>query len=130
MIKVLVIDDSPIQQRLAKIYLAQEEMETIHAKNGKEGIATAIDNTPDIIILDIEMPEMDGIETLKNLKMLEETKDIPVMMCSSLRDEEIVMECLAIGAAGYVCKPHGFRGFRDSVKSILPEIKIKTEEPA
>jgi CheY-like chemotaxis protein len=119
MIKVLVVDDSPIQQKLAKIYLMQEDLETIHAQNGRLGIDAAITQKPDLIVLDIEMPEMDGIETLRHLKEMPETSHIPVMMCSSVRNEDIVMEALALGAAGYVCKPHGFRGFRDSVKKIL-----------
>ncbi len=126
-IRVLIIDDSRVQHKLAKLYLEAELIKTFHANNGKEGIEMALKEKPDMIVLDIEMPEMDGIETLKNLKNNPEIMNIPVLMCSSLKDEEIVSECMTLGAAGYINKPHGYRGFRDNVVMILGPEKIKQE---
>jgi len=117
--KILIVDDSPLQQKLATIYLSKEEYTIITAGSGREAVELAAREKPDLIILDVEMPEMDGIEALRHLKSDPETSSIDVLMCSSVKKEEVIREALQIGAKGYLNKPHGFKNFNTNVKNIL-----------
>ena len=121
--KILIIDDSPLQQKLAGIYLSKDNYLVITANNGKEGLEIATSEHPDLIILDVEMPEMDGIETLKLLKSNSFTSGIDVLMCSSVKKEEVINEAIKLGAKGYLNKPHGFKNFNASIKGILTAAK-------
>ncbi|MGD0566121.1 MAG: response regulator [Candidatus Goldiibacteriota bacterium] len=117
--KILIIDDSPLQQKLAGIYLSKEDYTIYTASNGKEGLSTAIDVIPDLIILDVEMPEMDGLETLRKLRSNPATSTIDVLMCSSVKTQEVIDEAVRLGARGYLNKPHGFINFSSNVKKLL-----------
>ena len=117
--KILIIDDSPLQQKLAGIYLSKEDFSVISANTGREGIELAVKEKPDLIILDVEMPEMDGLEALKLLKADPKTASIDVLMCSSVKKEEVIKEAMMIGAKGYLNKPHGFKNFNSNIKRIL-----------
>jgi len=77
----------------------------IIAPNGAEGFETAKKEKPDLIILDMVMPEMDGIETLIKLKATEETKNIPVIMFTAKGQSEDVEKAQSAGAADYIVKP-------------------------
>ena len=121
--KILIIDDSPLQQKLAGIYLSKENYTVINASNGREGLEMAVSEQPDLIILDVEMPEMDGLETLKLLKSNPVVSGIDVLMCSSVKKEEVINEALSLGAKGYLNKPHGFKNFNASIKGILAGIR-------
>ncbi len=121
--KILIIDDSPLQQKLAGIYLSKENYTVINASTGREGLEMAVSEQPDLIILDVEMPEMDGIETLKLLKSNPVISGIDVLMCSSVKKEEVINEALSLGAKGYLNKPHGFKNFNASIKGILAGIR-------
>ena len=117
--KVLLIDDSPMQQKIARIYLEKGEgYSVITANNGKEGVDVAKIELPDLILLDVEMPEMNGDEALKILKEEELTKDIPVIMCTG-NNEMLEDELLSLGASGYIRKPHGFSTLKTKLKEIF-----------
>jgi CheY-like chemotaxis protein len=119
--KILLIDDSPMQQKIARIYLEKGEgHEVISAADGREGVEMARQNMPDMILLDVEMPVMNGNDALKALKSDPETKDIPVVMCTA-NDEIKQEEFIAMGAIGYIKKPHGFGTLRSTIKEIFGE---------
>lgn len=118
--KVLLIDDSPMQQKIARIYLEKGEgYEMFTANNGKEGVALARVEHPDLILLDIEMPEMNGEEALKIIKADIDLNDIPVIMCTG--NEDLVMEekTRAMGAVAFIKKPHGFSTLKNIIKDII-----------
>ncbi len=119
--KILVIDDSAMQQKIARIYLEKGEGHTvISASNGKKGLEIALAEHPELILLDVDMPEMNGIEVLEELKKSETLKDIPVVMCTA--SENFTEEKLKqMGAISYIKKPHGF----SSLKNIINSIKTK-----
>jgi len=108
-IKVIVVDDSALMRKvISDIINAQSEMEVIDiAKNGEELLIKISRLTPDVITLDIEMPKMNGRETLKELK--KNNMNIPVIMLSSISKSgtESTMECLALGAFDFIAKPSG-----------------------
>lgn len=131
-IRVLVVDDSPIMRKLISDILKNDpEIEVIDtAKTGKEAIEKAKSLKPDVITLDIEMPEMDGISALKILK--KETPQTKVIMFSSLTQEgaKATIECLALGAYDFVPKP-STKSFYESIKKIEQDLipKIKSITP-
>lgn len=108
-IKVIVVDDSAFMRKIiSDIINSQSEMEVINtARNGKELLEKIPHSKPDVITLDIEMPKMNGMETLKQLKRI--NINIPVIMLSSISKlgTESTMDCLELGAFDFIAKPSG-----------------------
>lgn len=108
-IKVIVVDDSALMRKIISDMInAEAEMEVIDtARNGEELLTKINLKKPDVITLDIEMPKMGGIATLKQLK--KNNEDIPVIMLSSVSKTgtELTMECLQLGAFDFIAKPSG-----------------------
>jgi two-component system chemotaxis response regulator CheB len=131
-IKVLVVEDSPIMRKLITDILKNDpEIEVIDtAKTGKEAVEKAKILKPDVITLDIEMPEMDGITALKILR--KEVPQTKIIMFSSLTQEgaKITIECLTLGAYDFVPKPSS-KSFWESIKKIEQDLipKIKSITP-
>lgn len=107
MIKLLVVDDSALMRRqLSTLFQAESDFEVRQARNGREAVAENRDFQPDVITLDINMPEMDGITAL-SLIMAE--RPVPVVMVSSLTEKGALatFEALNLGAVDYIAKPGG-----------------------
>ena len=102
---ILVIDDSTNISELVSEILSTEEIIIIKANNGKLGLKKARAIIPDLILLDIMMPEIDGFEVCKILKNDDKTKDIPVIFMSALVEKEDIIKGLRLGAVDYVKKP-------------------------
>lgn len=102
---VLVIDDDPVIRKIVKANLEENGFKSIEAGSGSDGLESATNLTPDCILLDWMMPDLDGIETLKELKANENTKHIPVIMLTAKTDISNVSESLNIGAEDYIVKP-------------------------
>jgi len=104
--KVLIIDDDIWMQRILSKTLQSYGFNEIYlASNGFEGIALAVEEIPHLIILDILMPELSGLLTLKVIKTIKRTKDIPVLMVSAMSDTENLGLSIKSGAAGFISKP-------------------------
>lgn len=104
MTTVLIIDDNPDDQTHMSDILKEEGYQTITAGIGPEGILLSRQKHPDLIILDLVMPDMNGIEALREFK--KEFPEIPVVMCSAAGLEQVVALALRVGAAGYIVKPY------------------------
>ena len=102
--QILTIDDSPIVLRYVKNILGNQ-YEIILATSGEMGIKKAKEVRPNLILLDYEMPAMDGHEVFLNLKVDEQTEKIPVMFLTSVSDTKKVKEVLDLHPAGYILKP-------------------------
>lgn len=118
--KILIVDDekpihSYLQRKLSKlgysIYIAED---------GEEALTQVFSNLPDIILLDIKMPKLNGIEVCKRLKSDDRTKHIPILMLSAKAQSEEIEEGMEAGADKYLCKPISF-------PDILKEIQIYEE---
>lgn len=117
--KILVIDDEEDMQKLLKIRLEQENFTVIAAGDGDIGAKTAEQEIPDLIILDIMMPKVDGYSCLKEIRKIPKTKDIPVLMLSG-KEEEKVRDLFAFQKiSGYVEKPFELDNLVAKVKGIL-----------
>ena len=101
---LLIIDDSQFSSAVLTNILNQEYI-VYRAENGRDGIESAKENLPDVIILDIEMPKMDGYETISELKNTEQTRRIPVLFITGHSDVATEEKGLALGAADYISKP-------------------------
>ena len=115
--KVLVVDVEREIRHLLQTSLSEEGYEVVAASNGEEAIELAKRENPQVILLDIEMPGIDGIETCKRLKAEEKTRLIPIIMMTTLggRDIEAYLE----GAADVVNKPFDIKQLASRVKSML-----------
>jgi len=112
---ILIVEDDPISARLLSAYLADAGYAIEFAVNGKEALAKARFFKPDLITLDIILPEKDGWDVISELKMDPATKNIPVMITSSLEEQE---RGFALGAVGYITKPIEKEGFEEILNKI------------
>jgi len=104
--KILLVDDSETQLLYEKMMLGNE-FETRTAKNGRLALETLKADKPDLILLDILMPESDGIECLKAIRAQKSTKTIPVIMVTTKSDKSRVEACYQLGANDFITKPVG-----------------------
>lgn len=102
--KILVIDDMPVNIQLLSEFLS-EEYTVYFATNGQKGLELARDKRPDLILLDIMMPDMDGYQVCMSLKAAEETRQIPVIFITAMSSIEEEAMGLEIGAIDYITKP-------------------------
>jgi len=114
--KVLCIDDDPVVRDLLKRFLASEGFDYTGAQNGKEGMELARSMKPDVITLDIMMPEMDGWKVLNELKNDAELSEIPVVIVSMVND---LRKGYAMGAADFLPKPVNWKRLADTIKRTL-----------
>jgi CheY-like chemotaxis protein len=103
--KILVVDDQPINVQLLKRKLEREGMQVLTAFSGREALDLIAANPPDLILLDVMMPEMDGIEVCQRLQAAPETKMIPVIFITARTTKEGKIEGLGVGAVDYITKP-------------------------
>ena len=102
--KILVVEDDPFLLELYQMKLNEEGFEVFVAHNGREGFEVAEANQPELILLDILMPEVDGYEMLKKIKASAQTKKIPVIIFSNLSQREEIEKGLRLGAADFIVK--------------------------
>jgi two-component system chemotaxis response regulator CheB len=134
--RILIVDDSAVIRSLLRSVVATDAGLEVAgtAGDGESALSLMASLSPDLVLLDVEMPVMDGLLTLK--KMRTRGHRMPVIMCSSLtqRGASVTIEALASGAADYVAKPTGQAG-RDAatqalVQDLIPKIKALTGQPA
>jgi CheY-like chemotaxis protein len=117
--RVLVCDDDPVILRLVQVNLELEGIEVLLADNGERAIEVATAEHPDLIVLDIMMPRLDGYETCARLKAADGTKDIPVVFLSAKAQQTDIDKGLAYGVSEYLTKPFDPDDLVESVKSLL-----------
>jgi len=103
--KILVVDDQPINVQLLKRKLEREGMAVATAYSGREALDLVAADKPDLILLDVMMPEMDGIEVCQRLQSDSETKTIPIIFITARTSKEGKIEGLGVGAVDYITKP-------------------------
>jgi DNA-binding response OmpR family regulator len=103
--RVLVVDDDPDVRKLCGINLTWDGHEIIEAAGGAEGLELISSETVDAVLLDVMMPNIDGIEALRRIRQSEESADMPVVLISARVGIEDQIEGWAAGADGYITKP-------------------------
>jgi len=117
--KILAVDDEVDILQLIEMTLISDGFEVITASNGIEALEKARIHMPDLILLDLMMPEMDGFEVIENLKQAPEMRDIPVVMLTARAQAHERIEGLSAGADDYIVKPFELEELRLRIESIL-----------
>jgi two-component system cell cycle response regulator DivK len=112
---VLIVDDNDLNVKLARDVLRFAGCRTLEARTGREGIALAVMHRPDVILLDIRLPDVDGTQALSELRRTEGTSDIPVVAVTSFAMKGDRERFLADGFDGYLEKPIDVKSFAQSV---------------
>ena len=103
--KILIIDDNNLNLRMIELILQNKEYEVSTALSGQEGLEIAAKEQPDLILLDIMMPVLDGFEVCRRLKSDEATEGIPIIFLTSKTDSDGIVKGFELGAADYVTRP-------------------------
>ena len=128
--EIILVEDNPSDADLIKRALNKNNVanKILHLKDGQEvidylfgegqwkGRTTA--NTPKVILLDLKMPKVSGIEVLKKIKSNDETRSIPVVILTSSKEDPDIKECYKLGVNSYVVKPVGFEDFSRTVAQL------------
>lgn len=117
--KVLVIDDETELVKAVTVRFKASGYEVISALDGKEGIGKAKEFKPDLVLLDIIMPKMDGYEVCKRLKNNADTKDIPILIFTAYDQQDLERKCILAGASVVIMKPFETTELLESVNKLL-----------
>lgn len=120
MAKILVIENDVTFLDLLRVHLASTGHEVETAEDAALGLRAIIENAPDLIILDMFVPYLDGIEVLEALRTDPATAPIPVVVLTGTRDEEIYARALKLGVADYLTKPVQREKLLQAIDAILP----------
>lgn len=126
MYTVLIAEDESDIRQLISFNLERESMDTLLAKDGVEAFEIAKEKEPDLIILDLMLPRMDGFTVFKELRLDSRTKDIPVIMLTAKAQLDDVIAGLEMGADDYLTKPFSPKELVLRVKALLRRIKTTT----
>jgi CheY-like chemotaxis protein len=114
--KVLIIEDNELNLKLVKSLLKLGEFETIEAKTAEKGIRIASDHQPDLILMDIQLPGMDGLEATRQIKKDDDLKAIPVVALTSYAMQGDEQKAIESGCTGYITKPIDTRSFLTKIE--------------
>ncbi len=103
--KVLVVEDHPDMLEVLTMQMEAVGFAVISANNGKQGVAKAIEEKPNLILMDIMMPVMDGREATRIIRSKKKTKNIPILATTGLFRESDLNECIEAGCNDYIVKP-------------------------
>lgn len=123
-ISVLVVDDEPALRDLIRQMLEIGGFAVQEAEDGETALDKIDEDPPDAVILDVMMPEMDGITVCKNIRSDAETATLPVIMLSGKTQKEAIAEGLAAGANKYLCKPVSYDELVDSLNEVLTSTAV------
>jgi CheY-like chemotaxis protein len=121
MASALVVDDDRLLLRLVELNLGKIGIRVLLAESGKEALRLAQEERPDVILLDIMMPIMDGYEVMYRLKSSSETRDIPVIMLTAKSNPHDRQRFQEMGAVGYITKPFRLDELRSAVKQAIED---------
>ena len=107
MARVLVVDDEPVARELLSEFLTAKGYAVLTASNGEEALRKLKEERPHLILLDIRMPKMDGLETLRRVREIDH--EVGVIMVTAVNEEETGRQALKLGAFDYITKPMNFQ---------------------
>src|SRR5688572_2251974 len=120
--KILLVDDSATTLMMEQMVLRGQGYEIVTAKNGREAVVTAAGEKPDLILLDVVMPEMNGFEACRRIREQEETQYVPIIMVTTKGEEQNVETGFESGCSDYITKPINGAELLTKVRSYLDKI--------
>lgn len=121
--KILVVDDEPDYLSTIQCRLEWHNYEVVTANNGKEGLEKALSEKPSLILLDTNMPVMNGHEVLERLRNVPDLKDTPVIMVTALCEVKDITKASSFGIFDYVAKPFDFTQLMEKIEKALANQK-------
>ncbi len=121
--KVLVVDDEPEILELLQYNFNKKGLEVAIARNGQEGLEMIEQDPPQIIVLDIMMPVMNGIEMCRQLRQHEQFKNIPILFLSATNDDMLILSAMSAGGNHFVSKPIRLNLLFELVSNLYDEFK-------
>ncbi len=118
---ILVIDDDELNIKLIKAILQLGEYAVLEAPDAETGLNLAQTHRPDLILIDIQLPDMDGLEATRIIKANRLIKDIPVIGLSGMATQEMGEKAIDAGCLGYITKPVEVRGFLKKISQYMEE---------
>jgi two-component system KDP operon response regulator KdpE len=125
--RLLLVDDDPALLNVMRQYLERFEYEIATAADGEGALLLVTESTPDLIVLDISMPHMDGLQTLARLR---ETTQVPVIMLTARAAEPDVLRGFTLGADDYITKPFSFAQLEARIRAVLARTARRAGTPA
>jgi DNA-binding response OmpR family regulator len=119
--KILLVDDSETVLQMEQMILAKSSYELILARDGEEGVAKALATQPDLILMDVVMPKMNGFEAMKQLRENTQTRSVPIVMVTSKAEAESMEAGYQNGCSDYIIKPIDQLELMMKVKNLLGE---------
>jgi DNA-binding response OmpR family regulator len=117
--KLLIVDDDPLVVRMLQMTFELEGYKVITASDGEEGLKRVREELPDVIVLDVMMPKLDGLAVTRALKADAATSAIPILLCSAKTSDADVKNGLSAGANDYITKPVQLKALTARVAALL-----------
>jgi DNA-binding response OmpR family regulator len=117
--KILIVDDEQDILDLVEPMLAANDYEVLKARSGQEALRIAEASSPDLVLLDVMMPEMDGVETARRLKQNDKSSSIPIIMLTAVVKSDTVNSALEAGAVDYISKPFEPKTLLEKIRKAL-----------
>jgi len=118
--KILIVEDNPDLNKVLELLL-KSPYETILAVNGKQAVDIATAQLPDLILMDIIMPEMDGLEATRLIRQNPKTRSIPIIAVTATNSAKIRGECLQSGCNDYIAKPFTIKELVSRIEKLLKQ---------
>jgi DNA-binding response OmpR family regulator len=119
--KILLVDDSETILQMEQMILEPKSYKLIMARDGEEGVAKALESNPDLILMDVVMPKMNGFEAVKKLRANQQTRAVPIVMVTSKAEAESMEAGYESGCSDYIIKPIDGLELVAKVKNLLGE---------
>ena len=126
--KILIVEDNELNMKLFNDLLEAHDYETVTTRDGTKALELARDTKPDLILMDIQLPEVSGLDITKQLKAEGDLKSIPVIAVTAFAmkgDEDKIREC---GCEGYISKPISISDFIETIQNHLPRTENNKEQ--
>lgn len=122
--RVLVVEDNPLNLKLIKDVLEYQGFDVLTATSGEDGVVAALSDSPDLVLMDLQLPGIDGHEALLRIRADPRRSRTPVVAVTAFAMKEDVERAAAAGFDGYIAKPISVRDFPDQVRSFLPQKSV------
>ena len=119
--KVLVVEDHPDMMEILTCQMERMGFSVIPARHGKEGVEKALEEKPNLILMDIMMPEMDGLAATRMIRSNPETQHIPILAATVLFRESDLKNCIEAGCNDYLVKPFTYQELEGKIQEYIPD---------
>jgi CheY-like chemotaxis protein len=116
---ILIVDDFDDTRLLLRIWLQRKGYRVVEAENGNQAVAEAESGQPDLIIMDLEMPELDGLAATRKIRALANSEDVPIVLVSAYDADQFRAEALAAGCNEYLSTPFEPEKLEKVIKSLI-----------